>query len=645
MTGQRGGRFASLEWQLGLIAGLIALAWALVLLDPFASGTTVDPDATSSVLYFERIAAFRLLEGFVPTTPKPLLTLVYGLTWQIGHDWRWLTLETMAIFGASVGLGAALVARLVGRIASAGAERGAVPATSAGSAGAGWDAVPAGGDLTSPLGRVAWRTSASSRSASWAAVAGAAAVTAGLLGSSDLLLEVSRANSLVWALALWLVAGLAMSARPARPWLAGIALFLAALCRLETLALDALAVAILVVAAWRARRGEWPMLTAGLIESGEHLGRRRAAVLQSGALGVAIALAAIPVMLLHDWLLTGNPLWFLSVPAGYTAIYNPGLAAVGPLEFTGVFLGREASTISAVGLIVLAALGVWGLVRGRETIVASAIATLAGSVTVLLFVLAARATYISNRYYEPLDLALLLGTAIATGWLAGLVLERLAPRLVPRPPAPVVEIRAEGAGLLEGIGLTGRVDVGRAPSSSRAMLTAGILATVAAVALVVGLTWAPLPFDRRATTELSNVRLSSRHLAAVLPSLVGPLRAAAAAAPDSGPAGGAAPVVLRSLAVLVPSRDVSRIAVEQHSRVTIVGDVYAFLLNAGLAQLQPGQVVVHDGSVDRPPVLYRPLEVDGVAPVTTADGLTLVPRLHEVLAGDLSTGIWVVEVR
>ena len=167
---------------------------------------------------------------------------------------------------------------------------------------------------------------------------------------------------------------------------------------------------------------------------------------------------------------------------------------------------------------------------------------------------------------------------------------------------------------------------------------------IAAVVLLA-LTWAPLPFDRRATTEFANVRLSARQLDAVMPAIAAPLAAAATATPDADPPTGAPPVDPTSLAVLVPSRDVSRVAVQAPSRVTIVGDLYAFLLNAGIGGLQPGQVVVHDGSVDRPVALFKPLEVEGSTPVVTAAGVTLAPLAHEQLGSDPASGIWVVEVK
>ena len=46
------------------------------------------------------------------------------------------------------------------------------------------------------------------------------------------------------------------------------------------------------------------------------------------------------------------------------------------------------------------------------------IAALGLGVAALLFWLAWRATYISNRYYEPIDLALIVAAAVGIGWLA-----------------------------------------------------------------------------------------------------------------------------------------------------------------------------------------------------------------------------------
>ncbi len=540
------------------------------------------------------------------------------------------------------------MARVVGRTVALDAERGATVASLAGGAATGTtglNAVPASGMRTSALGTVTWRAATSSGVATWAAIAGAAAVTAGFLGSSDLLLEVSRANSLVWALALWLVAGIAMTTRPARPWLAGVALFVAALCRLETIALDALAVAILVVAALRARKGEWPVLTVGLIELAEHLARRRMAVVRDGAVGVLVALAAIPLILAHDWLLTGNPLWFMSVPAGYTAIYNPDLTAVGPVAYAGTFIGHEAATIAGVALIVLAGdRRVGARPRPRDDHSRTDRDPRPRGHASPLPPRGARDVHLESLLRAPRSRA--PGRRGRRRWLD------LGPR--PRGPgarlnrgrsATVIEVRAEGAGSLAGLGLAGRADVRPTRPPRPAMMAAGLGAALVA-ALVVGvLSGAPLPLDRRATTELANVRLSSRQLELAMPVLGGPLLAAAVQAGDVGTVNGAPAVDLRTVAVLAPSRDVSRIAVEKGSRVTLVGDMYAFLLTAGFEQLRPGQYVIHDGSVDRPVALFKPFEVDSSPESTTVGGVTMTPHFRDALASEPSTGIWVVEVR
>ena len=99
------------EARLGVVAAFVAIAWCVVTLD-LLGPATIDPDASSSVLYFDRIVSGHRLEGFVPTTPKPLLTVVFGLSWGLVHDWRMLVWETVLAWGLAVGATAAFVARV-----------------------------------------------------------------------------------------------------------------------------------------------------------------------------------------------------------------------------------------------------------------------------------------------------------------------------------------------------------------------------------------------------------------------------------------------------------------------------------------------------------------------------------------------------
>lgn len=530
---------ASLEDRVGLVALLAAVAWCLLVLDPLGPAT-IDPDASASVLYFQRIVAGRHLEGFIPTTPKPFLTLVYGLAWFVSGDWRELVWQTIGAFGIAVGGAAILAMRLAFRV---------------------------GGTV--------------------AGLAAAAFAAASLMGSPDLLLEVSRANSLVWALAWWMIAALAATADVPRPRLAGAALLLAGLCRFETLALSAVAVAAVALWWWRAR-GRGGAFAERSTRAARSLHRR-------AVVGAALALGWLPVALLHDWLLTGNPLYWLSVPGSYTLVYNPGLASVDPIAYAGIFVARIGPQWP---LLVLAALGAAVLAASRQWLPLAAVAALAGGVVTLLFWLAWRATYVSNRYYEPIDLALILVAAIAVGWIGALIADRL-PRL--RRPA--------AAGIADGA------------------------LVAAAVALGLALGWPALPWDRRASTELTSIRQASAN-AARLPAWIGSIAVNLVTEPVPPTHGDAPPRrPPASFGLLVPSRDVSRLAIETGLGLDVVGDLYAAMLAGGVDGLRAGQWIIHDSAADRPVALFRVFEID-----------TPTGRVEPGVSTDLA-GIWIDRIR
>ncbi|HKG19118.1 MAG TPA: hypothetical protein VKB00_05215, partial [Candidatus Limnocylindrales bacterium] len=75
------------------VLAVIAVVAVGLVVQPFGPSLH-DPDAAASVLFFDRIAAGNRLEAFVPTTPKPLLTLLYGAAWNATGDWRLLGLLT-----------------------------------------------------------------------------------------------------------------------------------------------------------------------------------------------------------------------------------------------------------------------------------------------------------------------------------------------------------------------------------------------------------------------------------------------------------------------------------------------------------------------------------------------------------------------
>jgi hypothetical protein len=147
---------------------------------------TLDPDEHAAALYFDRLVAGDRLEEPLLSAPKPLLTVVHGLAWRVGHDWR--PAEALAV--AAFALATVCLARAAARLAGP---------------------------------------------------PGAAATVLAVAGFGPLVLQAARANSIVFALAGWSVALDALTRDPRRPggtgpaWgVAAAALAVAALARAET---------------------------------------------------------------------------------------------------------------------------------------------------------------------------------------------------------------------------------------------------------------------------------------------------------------------------------------------------------------------------------------------------------------------------
>ncbi len=176
-----------------LLLFLAACAAAFYLIFPVHAGS-VGFDAAASVIYFDRLVQGRHLESFVTATPKPLLTVVYGVVYNLTHDWRVISGIAIALFGACAVL-AAILARRIGGL-------------------------PAG------------------------VFAGVA-----VIGSQALLEDVAMSYAVVWAFAACLLAGIAISStRPRFGW-AGVALGFGALARFEVVLILGLA-AVVLAGAW-----------------------------------------------------------------------------------------------------------------------------------------------------------------------------------------------------------------------------------------------------------------------------------------------------------------------------------------------------------------------------------------------------------
>jgi hypothetical protein len=346
----------------------VILAVAVGLLVRLPGPATLDPDEHAAVHYFDRLVAGERLEEPLLSSPKPLLTVVHGLAWRAGHDWRLLEAFAVAAFALAV----VCLARSAGRLAGP----------------------PA-----------------------------AAATALAVAGSGPLVLQAARGNSTVFALAAWAVALDALTRAPGsrgagsrgtgsrdarsprgRPsgggaaWgVAAAALFVAGLARAESWLLLPLAAGYGIVA-WR--RGE-----------------RRAALL-------LLPLAAPLVWLAHDWLLTGDPLYTLAVPGRYSDLVS-GRQVVPPGDWLALVARRYAADPL---LLALAAVGVIWLFRRRAWVWLAALGAAGVGVLTLLGLQAWQGTYISWRYFDPADVALRVAAALGAAAVAGLVAGRLPGR-------------------------------------------------------------------------------------------------------------------------------------------------------------------------------------------------------------------------
>ena len=519
------------------LSALVAAGAAVVLwlaIQPLTRATA-DTDAAASVMYYGRIVDGHRLEAFFPTTPKPLLTFLYGLAWSLTHDWHSLAVMTIAAGALGVGLAARLAARL-----------GGVPA--------------------------------------------AAFVSVGLLAWPDFRLEVGDANSFVWGLALWLLAAVLITADRPRPWAAGAALLLAGLARTETVWLVAALAAWAALVAFQSRR------------TGDRSGLRLTLPPLIGAL-------AVPLACVHDFLLSGRPLYWLSVPGGYTALAYPDLASASPLAT----LHKEAlHYIPLVSLLVIAAIGLAWLATTRWRAVSFALVALIVGVLGTLVVIAWRGVFVSERYYEEADAAILLAAAVGGGLLVRMSMEWAADR------------SAGGRGLVPAAGL---------PWRRRAAL-GGV-----AVLLALGVAWLAVP-QGAVEPALARAGQEDAALTAVEPTLDGSV--AGASGETMTIAGVSYPAVdPRGCRVFVPRWALPRLSVDTGAPTTALGDSWLAFRDGDYSELSPGQWVLHVIADDGRGGVYAPFEHSVPITLNTKAGvpLTLIPVFV-----DEKAGVWLLRI-
>ena len=509
-----------------VVVGLLAAALALAVVQPFTVGPA-SYDVGSSVIHFLRLIHGQRLESFISTTPKPLLTVVYGGLHVLTGDWRAISFATIGAFAVAVVLATWLAGRVAGPLAAA-----------------------------------------------FAAVA--------LMASPSLAGELLIASAVPWAMVGWAAAGLAVTAPRPRYALAGIALLLATLARLETLVLVGAAL-ILLVGLWVAGR------------------RTGAALVPRGAWWVLLGFLALPVMLLHDWLLTGDPFFWATVSTRYSE--GAGAASLlDPAALTHLLAHRY---ISMAPFSVLALCGGVWLLRRRHLAIAAGLAALGPGVVALLFFLAVRGTFIASRYAVPIDVAVLFTAGIGAAGVAEAFVG-WARRRGARPP--LARLTRLGGG--------------------RDVTTGGALLTGALAAVLVG--WPPaLIAPGTQTLAAAAQRLAQNERTAVTVLEVALAGVPGARDQVAGPG-------QRPITVVVPVPMRTLLAVDLSVPLTRLGSVTVAGLGPTGTVLGRAALVVHDRAADPADPIYQHLEA---GTVTTYGGQTLTPLLVQP-----QTGLWIYAV-
>jgi hypothetical protein len=406
--------------------------------------------------------------------------------------------------------------------------------------------------------------------------AGFAAVA--IVGSPLMLLDVGKAYAVAWALLPWLIAAWAVLAPNPRYWLAAFALLVAALIRIETLVVvpGALLAIVLARIAHRADPSVVPRAALAI---------------------VFVPMLAIPVMAAHDWLLTGDPLFWVQVSTRFAEAASvrgfPGLQ-----EVSERLVERFGADLAFLLLAGLAGFRLW---RDRQLPLLVGLLVFGFGILAFLFLLAVRGLFVSPRYLAPIDLVLALSAGIGLGALR-LDGVRRAGDLLP----------------MGALGLPVQLVVG------------GLVA--------VALSHPFVPFDANIRDQLAEEARSQRAVASAVPVVrdaLGRLPGARDPVPGVSWWTSTPPHVI---AVFAPGLSRPRLAVDLDLPLSRIAGIETGVPDPPVEGIpRPGQIYVHDRRADRPEARYSFLEVSSPTPL---GDVVLVPLL-----ADETRGLWVIEIR
>ena len=457
---------------------LLAVACAHAV-TPLRGVAPIAYDTAAITLYFDRIVSGELLEAFVPTTPKPLLSVLYGTIWQLTHDWRPMV----------------------------------------------WLAVGAGATAASLATLLGWRVAGPA--AGWFA-------GVGLAVAPLMVWESLQALATPWAVLGWVAAGLAVTRDRPRYGIAGVALLVATLARVETLAIVGAAVATLILLRWGP-------------------GGIRRPTPRAAWLVPVLPLLAIPILLGHDWLLVRDPLYWAGVSGRYSATKARRPAGSRAWDASRRSCSRPLGGIA--GICVLAVVGIAAMWRAMARALAIGVMALAGGVTGFMLIIGYQGYVVPDRYASPIVVSAILAGGIGLGATVTWVAARLG-----RHP--------------EGGVAAGRMGARAVP----------IIAGVIGIGAVVILSWPIAPFDRsllRAADRRVDVYRDTDRVEPVLAEAVLP-----------GSDGAPAPLLL------VPSQVYLRSALELDIDLTRIAPGNADVMDVAAGDPPPERTILYLSALD-----------------------------------------------
>ena len=407
-----------------------------------------------------------------------------------------------------------------------------------------------------------------------AGLGAASFVAVALALNPELLRDVTFAYGVSWALLACALAGIAVVRERPRFAVAGVALAAGALARPEVLAVTSVAV--------------------GSVAVGHVLGRIRGGVgPPRGGWLLGLGLLAIPLLMIHDLALTGDPLFWLN-----TAQANSAGRDVRGLGAIVAFVARHVLELAP--LLPLAAIAMLDLALRRRWTALVLVTAVPLGVSAFFIASGARGTVISSRYLMPIDLGLVFAAGVGLGaldlprlrWAVG----RLS-RAVGRPTPPAAWPRP-----LALIALGALLAVAFAPSWPAAR---SIRASVVAQR------------DREAN--------ASRAFAALGPAIA-PVPAWRGVEPPS--------VVARP--VLIPAVLRAQGIVDLELPLWAGTKLFASMVDPANGLPPPGSILYHDRRADSRNGVWRLVEVDRP---TVVGRLLLTP-----IFVDEDAGIWILRV-